>query len=354
MVNYVNVYNLVLFVSIDYKVPRGGIASVLNTYSTFIAPYKFVRTTAGELKTWQKLWYAVSGYILLVWELLTDRDIKIVHVHSASGTSFWRKSYVIKISKALGKKVIFHCHGGGFKEFRATAPEKVDRILAKCDAIVCLSKEWEAFFRSIDCPNVYPINNVIPQPQYEEVVNDGKVHFLFLGLVCKNKGIFDLVESINEHRSELENRIILHVGGNGETDKLCTYIKDNHLEKIIRFEGWVDKEKKTKLLNISDVYILPSYIEGVPISILEAESYKLPVITTNVGGIPSIVKDKKTGLFVTPGNKSEIFNAISMLMNNPLLRSSLGEKGYEISKLYLPDTISKQLVDMYNKLLIEK
>ena len=80
-----------------------------------------------------------------------DKNIQIVHVHSASGTSFWRKSHVIDIAKFFGKQVIFHCHGGGFREFRLKEPAKVDAVLAKCDMIVCLSQEWEEYFdKNID------------------------------------------------------------------------------------------------------------------------------------------------------------------------------------------------------------
>ena len=349
-----NIFEKVLFVGMDYKVPRGGIASVLNAYSTFIHPFKFVRTTAGELNGIQKYWYAASGYVSLIWKLLTDSSIEIVHIHSASGSSFWRKSIAIKIAKSMGKKVIFHCHGGGFREFRNGSLAKVDAILSKVDCIVCLSEEWKTYFESIGCKNVVVIKNVIGEPKIENTESDGLVHFLFLGLICDNKGIFDTLEAIAEHKSELLGKIILHIGGNGQTERLTKRIKELGLEQLVHFEGWVDKEKKRHLLNLADVYILPSYIEGVPISILEAESYHKPVITTNVGGIPSIVRDKETGLFVTPGNREEIYQTIKTLTDDDHLRKRFGEAGYEISKGYLPGTIKRELENLYNNILNTK
>lgn len=119
----------------------------------------------------------------------------------------------------------------------------------------------------------------------------------------------------------------------------------------MHFEGWVDNEKKRHLLNLADVFILPSYIEGVPISILEAESYHKPVITTKVGGIPSIVKDHQTGLFVTPGNIEEIYKAMMMLANNKTLRNEFGEASCRISRGYLPETIKQQLESLYFNIL---
>lgn len=347
-----SIFEKILYVGMDYKNPRGGIASVLNTYSTFIHPFKFVRTTAGDLNGVQKYWYAASGYVSLIWKLLTDSSIELVHIHSASGSSFWRKSIAIRIAKSMGKKVIFHCHGGGFKEFRDSSPAKVDAILSKVDSVVCLSSEWKTYFDSIGCKNVVVIKNVIGEPKIATPESDGLVHFLFLGLICDNKGIFDTLEAIAEHKDELLGKIVLHIGGNGRTERLTERIKELGLEQLVRFEGWVDKEKKTHLLNLADVYILPSYIEGVPISILEAESYHKPVITTNVGGIPSIVQNKETGLFVTPGNRGEIYQAIKTLTDDEHLREQFGEAGYEISKGYLPEAIKQELENLYCNMLI--
>lgn len=346
-----NFFNRVLYVGMDYKVPKGGIASVLNTYSSFIRPFKFVRTHASELNQIQKIWYALSGYVMLVWKLMTDKDIQIVHIHSASNASFWRKSYAIRIAKAMGKKVIFHCHGGGFKEFRENNRDKVDAILGKVDCIVCLSDVWKEFFEGIGCKNVTIIKNVIGDPKPLSIKKDGLIHFLFLGLICDNKGIFDILSVISEHKEDLAGKILLHVGGNGQTERLLSKIKEYGIEELVVFEGWVDKEKKQHLLNLADVFLLPSYIEGVPISILEAESYHKPVITTNVGGIPSIVKDQVSGLFVRPGNADDIYSAMKKMSEDETLRYQYGEAGYEISKGYLPDTIKAELRNLYYKML---
>lgn len=346
-----NIFEKVLFVGPDYKVPRGGIASVLNTYSSFICPFKFIRTAASDLNAFQKIWYVVSGYVLLIWKLLTDQQIEIVHIHSASGSSFWRKSYVIKISKILGRKVIFHCHGGGFREFRLESPSKVDNILKQVDCVVCLSDVWWEYFSKIGCENIVVLKNVIPEPKIDVVKKDGLVHFLFLGLICDNKGIFDVLKVLSEHKEDFFDKIILHIGGNGQVERLLNTIKKEGIDQLVQYEGWVDNEKKQSLLNLSDVYILPSYIEGVPISILEAESYHKPIIATNVGGILSIVKNRETGLLVTPGNLEEIHHAIKVMADENKLRQHYGEVGYLISQEYLPSIIDQELCSLYKRVL---
>ena len=159
------------------------------------------------------------------------------------------------------------------------------------------------------------------------------------------------MKALAVHKKELIGKVLLHVAGNGQTERLISTIKELDLGQLVIFEGWADKAKKRHLLNLSDVYLLPSYIEGVPISILEAESYRKPVITTNVGGIPSIVKNRGTGLFVTPGDSDEIYRAIKTMIDDEELRHSFGEAGYMISKEYLPNTIKKELIGLYYSLI---
>lgn len=346
-----NIFEKVLFVGMDYRAPKGGIASVLNTYSTFIRPFKFVRTSDSELNLFSKIWFAVSGYLSIAFKLLTDKNIEIVHIHSASGSSFWRKSIAIRVAKFFKKKVVFHCHGGGFKEFRQKSPLKVDAILNKVDYIICLSNEWKQYFETIGFMNVTVLKNVITSPIIDRPRKDSLVHFLFLGLICENKGIFDILKALATHKEELKGKIVLHIAGNGQTDKLIREVEALQIEELISFEGWVQKEHKSRLLNLADVFILPSYVEGVPISILEAESYHKAVITTRVGGIPSIVKNQESGIFITPGNNEELFQAMKILTESEGLREKYGEVGYQISKDYLPETIKSELIDFYNILL---
>ena len=346
-----NVSQQVLVVGPDYRNPKGGIAAVLNVYSSIFERFIFLSTCPQNSKSLLiKELYALFSIVKLFLFLLVNKNIKILHVHSSSRGSFRRKRIVIRIGKLFGKKIIFHSHSGHFKEFRNEHLIMVDNTLKRCDIIVALSNEWKDYFNGIGFHNVEVINNVINSPVYNEIKWDNKLHCLFLGLIGDNKGIFDLLSVLEEHHSVLKGHFMLHIGGNGEIIKLNKFIEDHQLSDIISFEGWVDKDKKIELYNKTSAFILPSYHEGVPITLLEAMSYKKAVITTPVGGIPSIVKNGYNGLLVNPGNKKEIWNAIDYIMKNPNECEKFGENGYNISKNYLPETISKQLIKLYQSL----
>ena len=120
----------------------------------------------------------------------------------------------------------------------------------------------------------------------------------------------------------------------------------------MKFEGWVSGEKKIELLNWADVYILPSFNEGLPISILEAMSYKKPIISTPVGGIPEVV-DKTNGILVTPGNDEEIFSAMKHYVDYKADITKHGEESYKKAETYLPDYVLNHLKRIYESLILK-
>ena len=101
-----------------------------------------------------------------------------------------------------------------------------------------------------------------------------------------------------------------------------------------------------------DVFVLPSYNEGLPISILEAMSYNLPIISTKVGGIPEILKNEYNGYLINPGDLIALENAISALINNPSKRKLQGKRSGEIVKSFLPEQVIRQLDYLYKELLL--
>lgn len=345
----------ILYIGVDYRNPIGGIASVEYEYSKFIRPFKFVRTcvNGGKLK---KAAVACEALVNFTARMLFDRSIKIVHVHAASDASFWRKRIFIGIARRFGKKIVYHHHGGRFRQFYAEHPAPVSKTLAKADCVVALSEEWRQFFAdTLKCRQVRIINNVVSHPREDAGTgsprHDRCFRLTFLGKITKEKGIYDLLDILAENREDYAGRLKLTVGGNGEVSRFCKMVDEMNLSDIVEYAGWVDGEKKERLLSQTDAYILPSYIEGLPISILEAMSYRKPVISTRVGGIPAIVSEGKTGFLTAPGDKKAIRKAIDTLAADPALCDSMGEKAYREVQLFFPEEVDRNLTSLYRSLL---
>lgn len=343
-----NICKSILFIGIDYT-SKGGVAAVEKTYKTFFHPFNFISTVCdgGKLKKILVLIIAIIKFLYF----LIFKECRIIHVHGASNASFWRKRIFIYIAKVFRKKIVYHIHGGGFEKFTNKHEKAVRKTLKKCDCIVALSEYWNDYFtNTLDCKNVVVIKNVIPAPQIARKPHKNFT-LLFMGLLVKEKGIYDLIEILGENKDEYENKIELIIGGNGNEKLLNEAIVSRNVESFVHYAGWVSGQRKDDLLNTADAYILPSYIEGVPISILEAMSYGLPIISTRVGGIPEIVSEGKNGLLFDAGDKKAMKECIDTMLENEDFRIAMGKNSSEMCGEHLPDHVSKQLEELYRSLL---
>ena len=340
----------ILTIGIDYRVVRGGVAAVENVYSTFYQPFNHVTTTVtnGQVK---KLLVLCKAILQFLYWMLFHPEIKIVHVQGSVGASFWRKAIFIYIAKFFHKKVVWHMHAGRFAVFYQQHRYAVRKVVNKSDVIIALSEYWKEYFKNeFPTKRVEIIKNVISAPRVHKQ-QTGYFTLLFLGLLGKNKGIYDLLECIRDHKVEFQGKLKLYIGGNGEIEHVKQLIKEYGIADIVIFEGWVSGDKKIELLNKSDAYILPSYKEGLPISILEAMSYEMPIISTPVGGIPEIVSNGENGYLVEPGNKEDIYKAIMSLLNDADLRNRMGRISLSRVGEHLPEYVEKQLETLYDSLL---
>lgn len=344
----------IISVGCNYNPPKGGIAQVVYTYSRYIfSPFKYVANSGDGLLIF-KLGKLLNALLVFFFKLLFDYKIKIVHIHTASNISFKRSALFVRIANLFHKKVVLHVHGGAFRDYYHREAHYVTSVLNRCDCVIALSETWKKFFEVICDTPVVVLNNIIEPPQQEICKKDGKVHLLFLGLLVKEKGIYDLLNMISEHADFFRGRIVLHIGGNGDADILKNTIEQKRISDFVCYEGWVSGHKKTRLFSLCDIYVLPSYIEGMPISILEAMSYGCSILATNVGGIPEIIQDGVNGFLFQAGNKEEMYSKLKKLVVDDNMRMEMGQIGLSKSHAYLPDAVGMDLASIYRRLLETK
>lgn len=342
----------ILTIGPEYMPPKGGIAQCVATYQQTIYSNFRCLTNSCNGGMVRKIWKLYTSLMRLCCILAFHPSIRIIHIHTASYNSFKRSSLFVSVAKTMGRKVVLHIHGGGFKDYYMKEPRFVRSVLDKCDALITLSATWKTFFEEVALhKNVHVVPNIISEPINVRVKSDGKFHLLYMGQIKKAKGVFDLVEVIAENKESYQGKLILDIGGGMyEVDKLKKFISDKKVKDIIHFHEWLTGNAKAEIFHLADAYILPSYIEGVPVSILEAESYGLPILSTIVGGIPDIVDDGKNGILFSPGDKHEMKNAIDTIMENRALRMSMGHHSKELSYKSFPSSVEKKLMEVYSSL----
>lgn len=333
----------------------GGMAAVLASYNEYFEDMRFIPTWRnGNILV--KVWYAIYSYITFITYMIFCRSIKIIHIQGAAFASFERNIFFVRFGKLFGKKVIMHMHCADFESYYNPSKHKkriIDTINS-CDLFLVLSDSWKDYFINIGCKKeiIQILNNTITPPEFIKSNKDNKyLNLLYLGVIGQRKGIYDILKALKDNKDKFEEKVKLRIGGNQEEEKLKNTILNYGLNDMVVFEGFVSGAKKIECLNWADVYILPSFNEGLPIGILEAMSYGHPIISSPVGGIPTIVKDGENGFLVEPGNSEEIAQAINKLLNDRSLIEILGKNSIKIVQPFMPENVFATLKNMYKQLL---
>lgn len=336
---------------------KGGIVTILQLYKENINNFRFINSFTTFNKVTQLIFFPFN-LLNFIFLLALDENIRIIHIHGASRGSFIRKYFYFIISKyVFGKKVIYHINGAEYHIFYKNAPfltkKLIKHFIEKADLIITLSEGWKNFYlKTFNAKKLCILPNIAPAISERENRLTGKIVFLFLGRIGQRKGTYDLIETIRDNREMLKNDFELIIGGDGETEELQKLITQYNIADLVKYYGWVTGDAKKELLRKSNVYILPSYNEGLPLSILEAMSYSMPVISTPVGGTADVVKEGKNGKLVTPGNKTQLADAILYFLKNKEKIKEYGEESYRIvAENCFPHVIVKKLNVIYSDLL---
>lgn len=337
---------------------KGGMTTVVDNYYNYgldkIVDLKYIET-CNDSNYISKFLKEKKGMREFKKEI---GNYDIVHIHMASRRSTFRKARYIKTAKKHAKKIILHIHGAGYKDFYNECNEKKKKyirdILALCDKVIVLSEEWYDFFKNLVDPKklVVVYNSIIIPEDFDKNINTNCI--LFLGRIGKRKGIYDLIEVIQKIVPKYPD-IKLYVGGDGEIEKLKKIIKENNLTKNVEYIGWTSGEKKDNFLKNVSFYILPSYNEGMPMSVLEGMAYKNITISTNVGGIPKVIESGKNGIIIEPGDKKALEMNILRLLEDESLRRKLSEEARKtIVEKFNIEVIIKKIQEIYKDVREDK
>ena len=311
---------------------KGGISTVINNLlrSPLRNQFEFkIVATHVDGNRLKKIFQLMIGLSQSTYLFLFTR-IDLVYIHGSDIISSYRKSFFFNLAKLFKKKIIYHFHGASFCDQYKQAPvfvqKRIRNFFEGCHITICLSQQWRDQIKKI-APNanlaiVY--NGVfLPNKNCQKIRNKTQFNLCFLGLIGERKGIFDLINAM-PYIVENFTSVNLFIGGNGDILQLKQTVKNLKLHKHIHYLGWVTGDTKEKILKQTDIFILPSYGEGLPMSILEAMSYGIPIIATDVGGIPEVVLNDKTGILIPPGDIDRLKDAILYLLKNNQKRTSMG------------------------------
>ncbi|OEU49491.1 MAG: hypothetical protein BA861_06985 [Desulfobacterales bacterium S3730MH5] len=186
------------------------------------------------------------------------------------------------------------------------------------------------------------------------------VRLLIVGRLDAEKGLHFLIEAVEDLIEEKRLDVVLQIVGKGlmggEERNLHQEVKKRELSKHIRFLGYLAYGPELyKLYRESDIFVLPSLSgEGVPQTLFEAMACGIPIIATNVAGIPHLIRDGENGLLINPGSPSEICQTIERLINDSELRNRLSRNGLSTVKNHTLEAERDRMICHIKELRIEK
>ncbi|QSX76044.1 glycosyltransferase family 4 protein [Lysobacter arenosi] len=338
---------------------QGGVSSVVREMlgSPLASAYRirYVSTHCdGGLG--RKLVASVRG-IFSTWCGLILRRPGLLHVHLASRASFWRKLAAVSPAWMLRIPVLVHLHGAEFRDFQEKESGPLGRffirqMLERSCRVVALSEGWREWLdKQFPVAQTQVIPNSVRLPEQARAVTSPSPTLLFMGRLGKRKGTHDLIRAFAT-LAALSPPPKLILAGDGDIAGARLLAEELGISQLVDTPGWVGPDAKARLLQEATAYVLPSYNEGLPMSVLEAMAHGLPVVSTPVGGIPDAITDGEDGFLVSPGDIEALSSRLRMLLSDPELAGRIGDAAREkVRTRFATSAVIERWLRLYAELM---
>lgn len=272
------------------------------------------------------------------------------------------------LARRTGALVIGHQHAGDIRDVlarRGAIGALVRSGFAQFDSLLVLGEPWRVLFTEygLACPI-----GICPSTLLREVFERGAAftrvprreppaRVLYVGQVGRRKGVLDLLEAVARLRRDGLAVELTVVGPSqlpGELEAARARATELALDGPVRFTGALTGEALYAEFRGHDLFALPSYNEGIPAVLYEAGAFALPVVTTPVGAIESLVRDGENGFLVRPGDVEALTDRLRRLATDHELRSRLGERLHADVESFHPDRAAARIVAAVHDVLARK
>ncbi|MHA2052204.1 MAG: glycosyltransferase family 4 protein [Candidatus Hodarchaeales archaeon] len=279
-------------------------------------------------------------------------NIDLVHINpSLDLKSFIRDGIFALLAKINKRKTVIFFRGWK-KSFEAHI--KSDAFIVLSDEFRKTLKRWgvvqpihqEVTIVDEDDLRGFDIKKALRKRQRSK-----KWSVLFLSRVTRNKGIYETIEAVSLLRSKFPMIELIVAGDGDELEDVKSFVHNRNISNV-KFVGYIRNEKKRRIFEKAQVFLFPSYSEGMPLSVVEAISFGLPVVTRPVGGLADFFKNKKHG-FITESKEPIILaNYIEKLFLDKGLYENISFYNFnQGKKWFLASKAAKRLEEIYSEVL---
>lgn len=284
--------------------------------------------------------------------ILTSRhlyDIVIMDIYS--GPSFVVEDAASLLAKALGKPVVMVLHGGNLPVFMARFPNWAKRVLSRATQLVAPSEYLAESVRKVGL-SCEVIPNIIQVEKYPYRHRDSVEPRLFW-MRCYHP-IWNPMMAVRVFARLKESfpQATLVMGGSdkGQKAEVERFARSHNLSSSVQILGFLNPEEKMRQFAAADIYVNTNVIDNMPVAVMEACTCGLPVVTTNVGGLPYLLKEGETGLLVDADDDEAMFSAIKRLVAEPELASRLSREGRKLALESSWENVKRRWESLFSQL----
>ena len=204
----------------------------------------------------------------------------------------------------------------------------------------------------VNTKRFYPTSEIRRLMRGKFNINDDFIVYEFMGRLNHDKGVYELLKAFNK-LVETKNNVYLILFGDDEENCMKNFKQYENIKTNINFLYYGSTPIPEKMLQVGDVFCLPTYREGFGSSVIEASCLGLPVICSNAYGVMDAMVDNVTGLRCKVGDWGSLYNCMLQLYANPELRKKMGEMGrLRVLNSFSGEILTEKWVEFYNSIMI--
>lgn len=300
--------------------------------------------------------------LALIGKLIALRPA-LVHLNtSIDPKAFWRDAVYLIVAKSMGSKVVYQVHGGELPEAFFGKHGNLNRfarwLLSLPDAVILLAEvELRAYKKFSRYKYLSVVPNAIDLSLYGSAESKNfdseALRLGYIGRLAKNKGVFQAIESLHILCERGYDYLQFTIAGSGpEEEALRERVRTLNLEKKVIFLGPVFGEAKIRFWREVDIFVFPTYREGLPYTVLESLASGTPLVTTRVGGIPDAVTDGVHGFLIEPGDPEAIADSLQTMASDRVRLQQMAVACVQRAReQYSVERLARQISDIYKKVL---
>jgi glycosyltransferase involved in cell wall biosynthesis len=253
---------------------------------------------------------------------------RITHIHDHFGAN---SCTVAMLASALtGVPFSFTLHGPSI--FFEPRLARLDEKIARARFVACISHFCRAQGMIFADPEHWPRMRIvhcgIDPTRYGGALPDpARKRLLLVGRLAAVKGVFVLLDALEHVLRRHPDTVLTLVGDGPERARIEAHVRDKGLTEAVRMTGYLSQSEVADEMRRSDLFVLPSFAEGVPVVLMEAMASGLPVIASQVAGIGELVETGVSGRLINPGDVAGLAVAISEYLDPGVDRAGMGAVG---------------------------